>query len=151
MFTDFDKSNYTMSQLKKTSVYLTVAGRPAPQGSKSAFIVNGKVNLVEQSKRLPAYRKAIAAECVKQATNWIRYDHAPIAVSINFTLKPPKKHGEYPVAPPDIDKLCRSVLDGITQSGVIWRDDSQVVVLKATKTYSEHERTEIEVKIWQHQ
>jgi crossover junction endodeoxyribonuclease RusA len=138
-------------QKKKSSVYLTVPGRPAPQGSKSAFIVNGRVNLVEQSKRLPAYRKAIAAECVKQSFNWIRYDHAPIAVSINFAFKPPKRHGEYPVSPPDLDKLCRSVLDGITQSGVIWRDDSQVVVLKATKTYSEQERTEIEVKLWEHQ
>jgi Holliday junction resolvase RusA-like endonuclease len=130
------------------SLFLTIPGRPAPQGSKRAFIVNGKVNLVEQSKALPAYRKAIAAECLAQANLWTRQDYAPIAVYINFAFKAPRKHGKYPITPPDVDKLCRAVLDGIGQSGVVWRDDSQVVVIQATKTYSQTERTEIEVKLW---
>jgi Holliday junction resolvase RusA-like endonuclease len=130
------------------TLYLLIPGRPAPQGSKRAFVVNGKVNLVEQSKRLPAYRKAIAAECQAQAGLWKKQDYAPIGVHINFTFKAPKKHGRYPVTPPDVDKLCRSVLDGIGQSGVIWRDDSQVVALSATKTYSTTERTEIEIRLW---
>ena len=130
------------------ALYLLIPGRPAPQGSKRAFVVNGKVNLVEQSKRLPGYRKAIAAECVAQAKLWKKQDYAPIRVHINFTFKAPQKHGKYPITPPDLDKLCRSVLDGITQSGVIWRDDSQVIALSAVKTYSTTERTEIEIQLW---
>lgn len=130
------------------SLFLLIPGRPAPQGSKKAFVVNGRVNLVEQSKYLPKYRKAIAEQCQEQVGTWIRHDYAPISVVINFALKPPARHRKYPVSPPDIDKLCRSVLDGITQSGVIWRDDSQVVHIQATKIYSQEERTEIEIKLW---
>jgi Holliday junction resolvase RusA-like endonuclease len=42
---------------------------------------------------------------------------------------------------PDIDKLCRAVLDAITMSGVI-HDDAQVVSLFAHKFYETHKETE---------
>jgi Holliday junction resolvase RusA-like endonuclease len=41
--------------------------------------------------------------------------------------------------PPDLDKLCRGLLDGIGQSEVIWGDDSQVVRLVAEKRYAKDE------------
>ncbi len=34
---------------------------------------------------------------------------------------------------PDLDKLCRACLDSLT--GIVWRDDSQVVRLEANKDY----------------
>jgi Holliday junction resolvase RusA-like endonuclease len=130
-------------------LFLLIPGRPAPQGSKKAFVVRGRVNLVEQSKGLPAYRKAIADECLLRSDNWNRSEVEAIDITIRFMLRPPKKHGKYPITRPDVDKLCRSVLDGVTQSGVIWKDDSQVVSIKATKTYSNEERTEIEITKWE--
>lgn len=47
----------------------------------------------------------------------------------------PKALGDREAPPmiqrPDIDKLCRAVLDGLT--GVVFKDDSQVVSLYALK------------------
>jgi Holliday junction resolvase RusA-like endonuclease len=50
-----------------------------------------------------------------------------------------------PIVPPDIDKLCRGLLDGIGQGfdtgkvgdGIIYGDDSQVVELIARKHYAD--------------
>jgi Holliday junction resolvase RusA-like endonuclease len=38
---------------------------------------------------------------------------------------------------PDLDKLLRSTLDGLTDAGV-WRDDSQVVSISAAKVYAKN-------------
>jgi len=40
----------------------------------------------------------------------------------------------YPAGVPDLDKLCRAVLDGLTMGGA-WKDDSQVINLHAVKKY----------------
>jgi crossover junction endodeoxyribonuclease RusA len=40
----------------------------------------------------------------------------------------------YPIVAPDLDKLVRCVADAITDAG-LWRDDAQVVSLKAAKRY----------------
>ena len=37
---------------------------------------------------------------------------------------------------PDLDKLLRSTFDAITTAGV-WRDDAQVVVVSASKSYAD--------------
>jgi Holliday junction resolvase RusA-like endonuclease len=50
-----------------------------------------------------------------------------------------------PIVPPDLDKLCRGLLDGIGQGfntgkvgdGIIYGDDSQVVELIARKFYAD--------------
>ena len=39
---------------------------------------------------------------------------------------------------PDIDKLQRSTLDALGEAGV-WRDDSQVVDIRAWKSYADNE------------
>lgn len=49
----------------------------------------------------------------------------------------PRRHGSRP----DVDKLARAILDGIT--GVVLRDDSQVSELWAVKTYGEQPGADI--------
>lgn len=62
----------------------------------------------------------------------------PVEVELAFTVKKPqsapKRKRTWPITRPDIDKLSRTILDALTNSGAI-RDDSQVVVLHARKTY----------------
>lgn len=41
-----------------------------------------------------------------------------------------------PSVRPDLDKLCRAVLDALTDAG-IWHDDSQVCSLSAIKVYAD--------------
>ena len=71
----------------------------------------------------------------------------PMFVRASFYLPRPKNHyranGELKDAAPwwcakkpDTDKLCRSLLDALTDAGV-WADDSQAVQLNADKTYTD--------------
>ena len=45
---------------------------------------------------------------------------------------------EWPAVTPDVDKLCRSTLDGLTQASAI-EDDARVVFLTAAKAYVDME------------
>jgi Holliday junction resolvase RusA-like endonuclease len=48
-------------------------------------------------------------------------------------LKPRTVKREHPTVPPDLDKLIRAVLDGLT--AIAYVDDSQVVEIYAKKIY----------------
>ena len=70
----------------------------------------------------------------------------PVAISLCFSLPRPKSHfgakGLKPSAPvhhsgkPDADNLAKLVMDQITKSGRVWRDDSQVVSLRVEKLWA---------------
>ena len=127
-----------------TSRTVVVRGVPAAQGSKR-HVGNGRMD--EMSKRLGPWRAAIAEAIVEWQRDPIL--SGPVAVSLTFTMPRPKSHygtGRNadrlkPNAPDwvstavgDIDKLCRAVLDAITEAGA-WRDDSQVALLSAYRLY----------------
>lgn len=131
-------------------VNLWVPGTPAPQGSKRALRArgSGRVVLVESSKRLPAWRHTIAtiaaARCPEPLTG-------PLAVTLVFVMPRTKAMGDRPAPPmtqrPDLDKLTRAALDGLT--GPVLIDDSQVVDLRAYKRRAEPgEPTGMKASIW---
>ena len=67
-----------------------------------------------------------------------------VEVSLVFTLKKPKTvTRSEPFIRPDIDKLSRAVLDGLT--GVAYEDDEQVVKLTAVKEYGNIEGVTIRI------
>ncbi len=100
--------------------------------------------MVESSKKVRPWRDAIRAACT---------GHRPAAhachVSITFFLPRPKAHygtknGQpylrsdspvYVTSKPDLDKLIRSTLDGLTDAGIL-ADDSYVACLTAQKVYA---------------
>jgi Holliday junction resolvase RusA-like endonuclease len=47
---------------------------------------------------------------------------------------------------PDIDNLVKLVLDAMTKAG-FWKDDSQVVILKAEKRWAGNEECGISVEV----
>jgi Holliday junction resolvase RusA-like endonuclease len=49
----------------------------------------------------------------------------------------PRFADAWPASRPDVDKLARAVLDALT--GVLYRDDGQVVTLDVTKRYGEQD------------
>ena len=61
----------------------------------------------------------------------------------------------FPIVPPDIDKLCRGLLDGLNQGvetgkvgdGLIYGDDSQVIELIARKYYADNRAPGAVIKI----
>ena len=119
-------------------INLDIFGNPAPQGSKR--IIKGRL-IEASSEKLRKWRKAIAAECVTAREKHEAFFTGPVRVEVTFFLprpasvKPEKR--QWPIVPPDLDKLCRGLLDGIGQSEVIWGDDSQVVCWIAGKHYAD--------------
>lgn len=62
----------------------------------------------------------------------------PVALSVNFIVKPPAKMPSgrtLPTTKPDIDNLIKAIMDGM--NGIAWHDDAQVVSVSATKAYGE--------------
>ena len=111
-----------------------VPGKAAAQGSKRHV---GRGVMVEMSKDLPAWRTAVAntARAAHQGRPPI---DGPVAVAMTVYLAKPRttKFKTYPAGPPDIDKLCRAVLDSLTISQVI-QDDARVVKLSARKEWAD--------------
>jgi crossover junction endodeoxyribonuclease RusA len=121
-------------------VIIIVRGIPAPQGSKRHV---GGGRMVEQSKAVGPWREAVRAQ-TQQAmespdpSGWIERFEGPVSVFINFYLPRPKslpKKVTLHAKRPDLDKLGRAVLDGLTDGGA-WLDDSQVNRLMLTKHYA---------------
>ena len=114
---------------------------PAPQGSKTYI---GRGRLIESCKRVKPYRKAVVKAGKLKVKNLIS---EPIEINLEFKFSRPKAHfdayGKIRKSAPiflttkrgDIDKLCRSTLDGLTSSVIV--DDSQVVKLNVYKRYCE--------------
>ena len=126
-------------------IRIVVRGTPAPQGSKRHV---GGGRMIEMSKAVGPWREAVRAETQDAMTQPMT---GAISVDITFLLRRPQGHyrtGRYasqlhPAAPPvpagrpDIDKLCRAVLDGLTEGGA-WKDDGQVAWLAARKIWADH-------------
>ena len=119
-------------------IQFRVDGKPVPQGSMSS--VNGHI-FHSQGSALATWRAAIA----------IAARHAgarPSAQSISMTIvfifqKPKTVTRSEPTVPPDLDKLIRAVLDGLT--AVAYKDDAQVTEIRALKIYGERPGVEIQV------
>jgi crossover junction endodeoxyribonuclease RusA len=125
---------------------------PAPQGSKRHV---GGGRMVESSAKVKPWREAVRQEALKTG-------HAitaePVYIHLLFRFRRPRGHyntrgilkpsaPHTPTTRPDLDKLCRSTLDGLT--GVLFHDDSQVAFMVASKQYAaadELEGVEIEVR-----
>lgn len=60
----------------------------------------------------------------------------PLMVKLLFSLPKPKTvKRDVPIVKPDLDNLCKSVIDGC--NAICWIDDTQIVELFAKKVYSD--------------
>lgn len=123
-----------------TTYTIEVRGAPAPQGSKKVVRAGGKATgrpiIVEDSKTVAPWREAVRSETQRAIMTPLA---GPVFISLAFRLARPKtlrKGVKYPATRPDLDKLVRAVLDGLTMGGA-WADDGQVVTLVSSKTYGE--------------
>lgn len=121
-------------------ILLIVHGTPGPQGSKSfkgmrASKTTGKSTpvLVESSKKVAPWRADVEHAAVVAGISSLT---GPLAVSMAFTLAPPKrlpKGRTRPTCYPDLSKLIRATEDALT--GQAWIDDAQVVEYRSTAKY----------------
>ena len=147
----------TTASAKLRTVSIVVVGIAAPAGSKSAFPnrKTGGVSVRDSSKRAKPWQAVVSSAATDAFTGPLLV--GPLALLIDFRLPRPKGHfgvgrnaaivrPSAPVAPdvkPDLTKLVRGVEDALT--GIVWRDDGQVVEQRTRKIYGEPAETHITV------
>jgi Holliday junction resolvase RusA-like endonuclease len=143
-----------------TELTFTVNGVAQPAGSKRAFL-NRKTKRMMVADSNPKARpwKAEVADAARLAMlaqavtpNGTLVD-GPLALDLTFVVPRPKGHfgvkGVRPSAPafptvrPDVLKLARGVEDALT--GIVWRDDAQIVSEQLHKIYGEPARVIVRV------
>ncbi len=140
-------------------IQFTVIGVPQPAGSKRAFPFhkkNGKLGVAvsDSNPKARDWKGAVASEARLHVGDGLPLLEGPLSVAMDFFLPRPKGHfkknGEltgsappHPVTRPDTQKLARGTTDALT--GILWRDDSQIVVEHLTKYYGEPARVEITI------
>ena len=117
-----------------------VDGTPVPQGSLRPFMAGGRPQLRYTNREPLAYWRDV----VRDACPITEPADGPWRVSMIFRMSRPAGHysksgilpryeDATPCRRPDLDKLVRAVLDALTMR--VWRDDGQVVEVKASKRY----------------
>lgn len=122
------------------AIEFAVDGVPIPQGSKTAFVVGKRAVVTDANKgTLKPWRALVTAAALDALARSFQDPlEGAIDVEVVFSFVRPKSvplTRVYPSVKPDVDKLARAVLDGLTDSG-LFRDDAQVVRLVATKVYA---------------
>lgn len=141
------------------TVQLVVLGRPQPAGSKRAFKHRhtGRVMVVDDAKHSRPWKQQVGHEALAQLQGRPLLE-GPLELTVTFVLARPRGHyrtgrnqhllrgqaPRFPTVKPDATKLLRAVEDALT--GIVWRDDAQIVDQHAHKRYGSPERVEITVK-----
>lgn len=122
-------------------IEFTVYGKPEPQGSSRAFVTRmGRAVVTSANPNLRDWRIQVGRAAQAAPGYMGALLEGPVMVSAVFHLTRPKsrpRRAGYPDRKPDLDKLARALLDGIT--GVLVRDDAQVCRLEVVKLYAEHD------------
>jgi len=153
-----------------TDLEFEIIGHPQPAGSKRAFAVRqagqltGRVAVADDNPRSRSWKNQVA-EAAARFAHAQRVDGllaGPLALEVTFTLARPVGHygsgrnrhrlrptaPDYPAVRPDVTKLLRGVEDALT--GVLWRDDAQIVTQTASKRYGSPEGARVAVRTLEH-
>jgi len=118
-------------------IEFTVPGVAVPQGSKQGYVVGKRAVIVDANKaKLKPWRTLVRDHAETVLAGRTGFDRACF-VLVDFHLPRPKSVFRLrPSVKPDVDKLARSILDSLTDSGVL-KDDSLVVSLSVQKYYAD--------------
>jgi crossover junction endodeoxyribonuclease RusA len=125
-----------------------VEGKPETKGSTRAFVVGGRARITNDNPRAKGWA-ALVTRAARQAMSGSAPLDGAVKVRLLFAMPRPAAHWrtrggkptqdakanapDVPTTRPDVDKLVRCALDALT--GVVFRDDTQVVELYAQKFY----------------
>ena len=125
------------------SVEFTVYGLAQPKGSTKSFKhpITGAVVTTHDNPKTRSWQGSVAtaaADAAEQA-GWTLVSDGAVSVSVVYVfLRPPSvrpRTRPFHTVKPDGDKLERGILDALT--GVLWRDDAQVVEWHGWKRYAD--------------
>lgn len=137
-----------------------VPGQPVPQ-PRHRIAARGRfaTAYVPKSHPVHAYKQAIVLAAKASSKKW---REGGVSLVAEFIFARPPSHwtkgglaASAPAIPPrcDWDNLGKAVSDAITDSGVIWNDDDQVVEATVRKRYAarrEQPRTIIRIRSVEH-
>jgi crossover junction endodeoxyribonuclease RusA len=130
-----------------TRVEFTVLGEPQPQGSKTVIQQKGRrPRMIEDNPMTEPWRHTVAARATA-AMNGRQLRTGPLRLRATFVFARPASHfgtgrneGRlkasaplYVRKRPDVDKLLRAIGDALT--GIVFRDDAQIVDVRAEKHF----------------
>jgi len=110
------------------------------------------------SAPIRAFKAAVIAAAGKRFAKPIT---GPVVVEITALFLRPPSHltgrGELRKGAPgypgrnlgDVDNLAKGVMDALTDSGIVWLDDSQVVDLRVAKRWADKDRTVVAISPWE--
>lgn len=145
---------------ERKPITFIVYGLPQTAGSKRAFalrkggVLTGRVAVTDDNAKSRDWKQQVAS-AAREAYNGELLD-CPLVVTLKFYRPRPKGHfGRYglnkaglaavaPTTKPDVLKLARAVEDSL--SGVVYRDDAQIVNELLVKDWGEPARCEITIK-----
>lgn len=139
-------------------ITFTVVGAPQTAGSKRAFPFRRRdgslgVSVTDDNAKSQNWKRSVSVEAR------LAYDGPLLegALSVLFVFYRPRPKGHfgakglkpsaepYPITRPDVLKLARATEDALT--GVIWRDDAQIVSERISKRWGEPARCEVTVEV----
>ena len=143
------------------TITFTVYGTPQPAGSKRAFPYRrkdtGKLGIAvsDDNPKAANWKDRVAQVAGEKMAAWDgELFRGPLRVRFSFSIARPKGHygkrglrasaPPWPDKKPDALKLSRGTEDALT--GVVWRDDAQVVKLGISKEYGTPEGVAITVE-----
>lgn len=134
-----------------------IPGEPCAQGRPRFSTAGGFVRAYDpaKSRNYKAYVKAVCAEEAKNQ-GWLFNTDLPLEVEIIAGLSIPSSKSkkfkqaaaegvEKPTKKPDVDNIAKTVTDAL--SGVIYKDDKQIVNLTVAKIYSKRPGVSVVVKV----
>lgn len=123
---------------QRRRIVFRVIGVAQPKGSTKSFVVETAVGprtaTTSDNPRLKDWQHLVASAAQPFAGDLFT---GPVFVRASFFLPRPKslpRKVSYHLKKPDLDKLLRATKDALT--GVLYRDDSQVVSLSGFKAYA---------------
>lgn len=140
-----------------TPITFTVAGKPEPAGSKRAFSWRARdgrsgTSVVDANPKSRGWKTLVSAAAAASFSGELL--DGPLSVEFTFEVPRPQGHfgtrGLRPAAPahpttrPDVLKLARAVEDAL--SGIVYRDDSQIVRETLVKKYGEQSRLTVRIE-----
>ncbi|NNV08118.1 RusA family crossover junction endodeoxyribonuclease [Geobacillus sp. MMMUD3] len=133
-------------------IKLIVYGEPVAQGRPRATTVNGRVRMYDpkKSRDFKHYLKLAASkhrpeQLIEGPISLEVKVYKPTLKSFSKKKKVAAEAGQIrPISKPDVSNYLKLIEDALT--GVIWKDDSQIIDCSISKYYSETPRTEIQIK-----
>ena len=138
-------------------VAFTVHGVPQPAGSKRAFVTpkTGRIVVVDDAKGSRPWKNRVAAAAAEAMDGPPL--SGPVELLLTFSVTRPRGHygvgrnsdivkpsaPVFPTVRPDITKLVRAAEDAMT--GIVWKDDAQVIAQHADKRYGPSPHVTVEV------